>query len=59
MDKFKKDIGGIFQDCEENLMFYLWEYDLNPEEMKKLFIDYASKWFDTIAKEKEEKDKLK
>ncbi len=57
MNNFKEDIEGIFQECEESLIWYLWEYNLNPEEMKKIFIDYASKWFNTIAKEKKEFDK--
>lgn len=54
MDNFKKDIDGIFQECEESLLWYLNEYDLNPQEMKKVFIEYANEWFDTYAKEKEE-----
>jgi hypothetical protein len=56
MDNFKKDIDGIFEKCVEDLLWYSEEYDLNPQEMKKVFIEYANEWFDTYAKEKEEED---
>ena len=56
MDNFKKDIDGIFQECEESLLWYLNEYDLNPQEMKKVFIEYTNEWFDTYAKEKEKEE---
>lgn len=54
MDIFKKDIDGIFDDCVEDLLWYSDEYDLDPQEMKKVFIEYANGWFDAYTKEKEE-----
>lgn len=56
MDNFKKDIDSIFQECERSLFWYLDEYNLDPQEMKKIFIDYANKWFNKITEEKEEED---
>lgn len=56
MDNFKKDIDGIFEECVDSLLWYSFEYDLDPQEMKKVFIEYANEWFNTYTIEKKEEE---
>lgn len=56
MENFKKDVESIFEGCVESLLWYEFEYNLDPQEMKKVFIEYVNKWFDTYIKEREEEE---
>lgn len=56
MENFKKDVESIFEECVESLLWYEFEYNLDPQEMKKVFIEYVNKWFDTYIKEREEEE---
>lgn len=48
MEQFKKDIEDIFQECESSLLWYIGEYNLDIQEVKKVFTDYVNKWFDQV-----------
>lgn len=56
MENFKKDVESIFEECVESLFWYEFEYNLDPQEMKKVFIEYVNEWFDTYIKEREEEE---
>ena len=59
MNIFEKDIETIFDNkISDSLIFYAYEYNLNIEEMKKIFINYANKYFEQLKKDLEsESDK--
>ena len=56
MENFEKDVESIFEECVDSLLWYSCEYNLDPQEMKKVFIECASEWFDAYTKEKEEEE---
>ena len=57
MDEFKRDVEMVFDKCVENILWYAQEYNLDPQEMKKVFVEYANDWFDTFTKDMEEEEK--
>jgi len=54
MEDFKRDVEVVFDKCVEYILWYAQEYNLDPQEMKKVFVEYANDWFDTFTKGMEE-----
>ena len=56
MKQFIHDIPGVFQECEDSLIWYLSDNNLDIDIAKQEFIKYIDKWFNDYKASKEDEE---